>query len=41
MAAAFENVWYNSKQFKTNLRTGAYITALKRLEKAIGYKGNF
>lgn len=41
MAAAFEQVWYNSKQYKTNLRTGAYITALKRLEKAIGYRGNF
>lgn len=41
MAAAFENVWYNAKQFKTNLRTGAYITALKKLEKAIAYKGNF
>ena len=41
MSAAFENVWYNSKQFKTNLRIGAYITALKKLEKAIMYRGSF
>lgn len=41
MSAAFENVWFNAKQFKTNLRTGAYITALKKLEKAIEYRGSY
>lgn len=39
MIRAFENVWYNAKQYKTTMRIGAYITALKRLEKAIKYKG--
>ena len=29
MQLAFEQVWYNSKQYKTNLRLGAYITAFK------------
>jgi glutamate dehydrogenase (NAD(P)+) len=41
MIRAFENVWYNAKQYKTTMRIGAYITALKRLEKAIKYKGFF
>ncbi len=39
MIKAFENVWFNAKQYKTTMRIGAYITALKRLEKAINYKG--
>ncbi len=39
MQQAFEQVWYNSKQYKTNLRLGAYITGFKRLEKAIRYRG--
>jgi len=41
MEAAFEQVWFNSKQYKTTLRIGAYITAFKRLEKAIRYRGAF
>jgi glutamate dehydrogenase/leucine dehydrogenase len=41
MIKAFENVWFNAKQYKTTMRTGAYITALKKLEKAIRYKGNY
>jgi glutamate dehydrogenase len=41
MAQAFENCWYNAQQFKTSMRIGAYITALKRLDKAIRYKGNY
>ncbi len=41
MIRAFENVWYNAKQYKTTMRIGAYITALKRLEKAVKYKGFF
>jgi glutamate dehydrogenase (NAD(P)+) len=41
MVRAFENVWYNAKQYKTTMRIGAYITALKRLDKAVKYKGFF
>lgn len=41
MIQAFENVWFNAKQYKTTMRTGAYITALKKIEKAITYKGRF
>jgi glutamate dehydrogenase (NAD(P)+) len=41
MNQAFENVWYNSQQYKTSMRIGAYITALKKLDKAIRYKGNY
>jgi glutamate dehydrogenase (NAD(P)+) len=41
MAQAFENCWYNAQQYKTSMRIGAYITALKRLDKAIRYKGNY
>jgi glutamate dehydrogenase/leucine dehydrogenase len=41
MAQAFEMVWYNARQYKTNLRIGSYITALKKLEKAVLYKGGF
>ncbi len=41
MQQAFEQVWYNSKQYKTNLRLGAYITAFKKLEKALRYRGNY
>lgn len=41
MAQAFENVWYNSHQYKTSMRIGSYITALKKLEKAIVYRGSF
>jgi glutamate dehydrogenase (NAD(P)+) len=41
MSQAFENCWYNAQQYKTSMRIGAYITALKRLDKAIRYKGQF
>jgi len=41
MQQAFEQVWFNAKQYKTNLRLGAYITAFKRLEKAIRYRGAY
>jgi glutamate dehydrogenase/leucine dehydrogenase len=41
MQQAFEQVWYNSKQYKTNLRLGAYITAFKKLEKALRYRGTY
>jgi glutamate dehydrogenase/leucine dehydrogenase len=39
MGTAFESVWYNAQQYKTSMRIGSYITALKKLEKAIKYKG--
>lgn len=39
MERAFENVWYNAQQYKTTMRIGSYITALKKLEKAIRYRG--
>ncbi len=41
MSQAFENCWFNAKQFNTSMRIGAYITALKRLDKAIRYKGQY
>ncbi len=41
MIQAFENVWFNAKQYKTSMRTGSYITALKKIEKAIRYRGHF
>ncbi|HLG03863.1 MAG TPA: glutamate dehydrogenase, partial [Bacteroidia bacterium] len=41
MNQAFENVWFNAQQYKTNMRIGAYLTALKKLDKAIRYKGNY
>jgi len=41
MQQAFEQVWYNSKQYKTNLKLGAYITAFKKLEKALRYRGTY
>jgi glutamate dehydrogenase/leucine dehydrogenase len=41
MEKAFDNVWYTSKEYKTTMRIGSYITALKKLEKAIKYRGRF
>ncbi len=41
MNQAFENVWFNAQQYKCSMRIGAYITALKRLDKAVRYKGNY
>jgi glutamate dehydrogenase (NAD(P)+) len=41
MKLAFQNVWDNAQQFKTTLRIGAYITALKKLDKGIEYRGRF
>lgn len=39
MERAFENVWYNANLFNTTMRIGSYITAMKKLEKAIKYRG--
>ncbi len=41
MKAAFENVWNNGQQYKTTMRIGAYITALKKVELGILARGNF
>ncbi len=41
MNAAFESIWANAEEYKTTLRLGAYITALKKLEMAIKAKGHY
>lgn len=41
MTAAFNNVWDAANQFKTSMRMGAYITALKKIDKAIKYRGKY
>lgn len=41
MSAAFQNVWFNALQYKTSMRIGSYITAIKKLDKAIQYRGRF
>jgi len=41
MKAAFENVWTNAEEYKTSLRIGAYITALKKIEQGIKSRGNY
>jgi glutamate dehydrogenase (NAD(P)+) len=39
MSSAFEHVWNNAEQYKTSMRIGAYITALKKVELGIKAKG--
>nr|MBA3704945.1 Glu/Leu/Phe/Val dehydrogenase [Bacteroidota bacterium] len=39
MTTAFEEVWDNAQQYKTTMRLGAYITALKKVELGIKAKG--
>lgn len=41
MHAAFENVWNNGQQYKTTMRLGAYITALKKVELGIKARGHY
>lgn len=41
METAFEHVWTNAHEFKTTMRLGAYITALKKIEMAVKLKGFF
>lgn len=41
METAFENVWHNAHEYKTTMRIGAYITALKKIEQAVKLKGFF
>ncbi len=39
MSLAFEQVWNNGQQYKTTMRIGAYISALKKVELGIIAKG--
>ena len=41
METAFEHVWTNAHEFKTTMRLGAYITALKKIEQGVKLKGFF
>jgi glutamate dehydrogenase (NAD(P)+) len=41
LTLAFNNVWHNAQEFKTTLRLGAYIAALKKIEEAAKLKGFF
>ncbi len=41
MTLAFEGVWNNAKEYKTTLRIGAYISALKRIDQGIKSRGNY
>ena len=41
MKEAFEHVWNNGQQYKTTMRIGAYITALKKVEFGIKAKGAY
>ncbi|HEY0029983.1 MAG TPA: Glu/Leu/Phe/Val dehydrogenase [Bacteroidia bacterium] len=41
MNSAFEHVWNNAQQYKTTMRIGAYITALKKVELGINARGNY
>ena len=41
MEVAFEAVWKNSQEYKSTMRIGAYITALKKIELGIKAKGNY
>jgi len=41
MHLAFDNVWNNSKEYKTSMRIAAYVTALKKIEQAAKLKGFF
>jgi len=41
MKQAFQHVWDNSQQYKTSLRIGAYVTALKKLDEGINFRGRF
>ena len=41
MELAFEDVWNNAQEFKSTMRIGAYITALKKIEQGVKLKGNY
>lgn len=41
MAQAFHNVWTDAKQYNTSMRIGSYITAIKKLDTAIQFRGKY
>jgi glutamate dehydrogenase/leucine dehydrogenase len=41
MEVAFNNVWHYAQEYKTTMRIGAYIAALKKIEEGIKFKGNY
>jgi len=41
MELAFDSVWNNAREYKTTMRLGAYITALKKIELGAKMKGFF
>ena len=41
METAFDHVWTNAHEYKTTMRLGAYITALKKIEQGVKLKGFF
>lgn len=41
MELAFEQVWANMQEFKSTMRIGAYISALKKIEQGVKLKGNY
>jgi len=41
MEVAFDAVWKSSQEYKSTMRIGAYITALKKIELGIKAKGNY
>ncbi|MFL5752856.1 MAG: Glu/Leu/Phe/Val family dehydrogenase [Bacteroidia bacterium] len=41
MQLAFGHVWNNAKEYKTSMRIGAYITALKKIEQGVKLKGHY
>lgn len=41
MTDAFNHVWDAATEFNTSMRSGAYITALKKLDQAIKLKGKY
>jgi glutamate dehydrogenase (NAD(P)+) len=41
MELAFEEVWKNTQEYKSTMRIGAYITALKKIEQGVKLKGNY
>jgi glutamate dehydrogenase/leucine dehydrogenase len=41
MEVAFNNVWNYAHDYKTTMRIGAYIAALKKIEEGIKFKGHY
>ncbi|MBC7863554.1 MAG: Glu/Leu/Phe/Val dehydrogenase [Bacteroidia bacterium] len=41
MKTAFNNVWNAADEFKTTMRIGAYIAALRKIEQGVKFKGNY